>query len=411
MRILLQNSLFFPNVIGGAEVSTHVLGAELRRRGHRVDALATTGRRGSGRSLQSRPTADNLGVVLEAPSHGLYDLLGPQGVPGTASLPVRALHHLGAVRSQRWLRLCRQALDATNPHIVHTNTLVGMTPVIWQAAAERGIPVVHTLRDYHLLCPRTTLLRSTGRDCTSPPLPCRLLARWKLALTATVAVVTAPSRFVLERHLQAGGFPAARAEVVPNAAEEPPAQAPDRRERARVTGLYLGQLDRHKGVLELIAALQGILADGRDENLDFAFAGAGPCGPAVQEFCRRSGGRASWLGVVRGRRKQEALAQADFVVVPSIWQDNFPRALLDAFAWGLPVIASRRGGIPEVVGDGVQGLLIEPCARDLAAALRLYARDPRLRLTHGEAARRRAADFTLSAQADRFEQIYASLLA
>ncbi|RKZ19919.1 hypothetical protein DRQ50_01130, partial [bacterium] len=181
MKILVQNSIFFPNVIGGAEISSHLLALQLAQRGWQVDALATSGRRDGPAGLSTRPLGDTGGQVFEATSAGFYDLYrdgGPAPAPG---ILIRGLHHFAAVHSPRWLKLAREALDRTRPDLLHTNTIVGMTPVVWQAARERNIPVVHTLRDYHLLCPRTTLLRSNGAECENKPLPCAVLARLKLA--------------------------------------------------------------------------------------------------------------------------------------------------------------------------------------------------------------------------------------
>jgi len=190
---------------------------ELRQRGLAVDAVATTGQRGSARSFSTRPTADDLGTVFEAPSHGFCDIYEKDGLPPQSGILTRGLHHFASISSSRWRSIFLDILNQSQPDIVHTNTIVGMTPTIWDAAHSRGIPVVHTLRDYHLLCPRTTLLHSDNTDCETPPIACRILAALKIRQTHKVAVVTAPSRFVLDRHLKAGGFNQADDQVVPNA--------------------------------------------------------------------------------------------------------------------------------------------------------------------------------------------------
>jgi glycosyltransferase involved in cell wall biosynthesis len=409
VRVLIQNSIFHPNVIGGAEISSYLLAEQLAARGWQVDALATSGRRDGAPGLVDRPLGDTGGRVYEAPSGGLYDLYrdgGPAPAPG---LLIRGLHHFAAVHSPRWGRLAGEVLDRLRPDLLHTNTIVGMTPAVWQAARARGIPVVHTLRDYHLLCARTTLLRSSGAECTTMPLPCAVLKRLKLARTGGLQVVTAPSRFVLQRHLDAGGFPGARAEVVPNACEEIPIDPPTRTAADPPRGLYLGHLDAHKGVDRLLEALDELFADPAVSALEFDLAGAGPRAGEVAAFCASHAGRARFHGVVRDRAKSDLLRRAAWVMVPSVWKDNFPRTMLDAFAWGLPVIGGRRGGIPEVVRDDREGQIVEPSAAELAAAMRRYLDDPALRLRHGVSARERATDYTLERQVDLFEAIYRTL--
>ena len=411
MKILLQNSIFYPNVIGGAELATHLLGAELRRRGWTVDAVATTGRRGGQRDLSERPTADGLGRVYEAASHGLCDIYDRDGVPPQSSLPVRGLHHFAGVASRRWHRLFLDVLEQAEPDVVHTNTIVGMTPSIWSAAARHGIPVVHTLHDYHLLCPRTTLLRSNNTDCLTPPLPCRLLAALKRPQTRHVDVVTAPSRFVLDRHLSTGCFARARSEVVPNACEYVPPDLPQRSIDGPLHGLFLGQLAEHKGVNLLLDVLDRLFSDPACAQLHFDFAGTGPVETAVADFCRAHAERCRWHGVVKGQDKFDLLRSAAFLVVPSIWNDNFPLSILDGFSWGLPVIGSDRGGIPEVIRHDRDGRIVVPETDALAAAVRAYLAEPALLLEHGRSAREHALGLTLERQVERFEAIYQAAIA
>lgn len=411
MKVLLQNSLFYPNVIGGAEIAVHIIGAELRRRGLQVDGLATTGLKGRDRGWRTRPTDDSLGTIYEAPFHGLTDLYRDGALAPQPGLLVRGLHHFTQVRSPRWKKLMAGILAESRPDVVHTNTILGMTSSIWEAARQQGIPVLHTLHDYQLLCPRTTLMRSDHSNCVDAPLPCRVLARLKLSATDQVDLVTAPSRYVLERHRQAGGFPGVRAEVVANACEYLPPRVPERAADGPVRGLFLGQVSRHKGVPMLLEALAELFADEGLHDLEFTFAGQGSCVDEVRAFCARHPRRCRYLGVVKGEEKFELLRRSSFQVVPSLWNDNFPLSILDGFSFGLPVIGTNLGGIPEVIGDGREGLVIAPEAPALAAAMASYVRDPQMRLQHGRAARRKGEGYTLERQVDTYVALYGDLLA
>jgi glycosyltransferase involved in cell wall biosynthesis len=346
-------------------------------------------------------------MVYEAPGTGLVDLYVDGAPPAAPNILVRAIHHFSQIRSLRWEQIAHEVFDRVKPEVLHTNTIVGSTGSIWRAAKERRIPVVHTLRDYFLLCPRTTLQRSDGSYCQNEPLPCRILKSGKLPATECVDAVTAPSNFVLQRHLNEGAFPNASAEVVPNACEGIVDDLPDRTGSGVLRGLYLGQLDHHKGVGLLLEALGELFAE--DAALEFDFGGVGPMEDELRRFCERSGGRARYHGMVSGEAKARLLRDAHFVTVPSVWNDNFPRTMLDAFSNGLPVIGTRRGGIPEVVRDGRDGIVIEPVAAELAGAIRLYLGDPESRLLHGASGYERARDYTLDRQVSRFEELYRQL--
>lgn len=406
MKVLIANSIFFPNVIGGAEGAAHLLARRLSENGLAVDVLTTTGRRaGPAEEIRERTLEGVAGTVYEAPCCGLYDLLPVEG-QRPPSLPVRGAHHFLGVHSPRWARLCRRILTRSRPDIVHTHTIVGITPAIWGAARALGLPVVHTLHDYHLLCPRTTLLRSNNTVCERAPWPCRLLAHYKLAATRHVDVVTAPSRFVLERHLAAGGFPRARAVVVPNACSELPDAVPDRSGLELTQGLFLGQIDVHKGIPILLQALSKMLAGSLPDDFRFAFAGAGPLVQEVRAFCAANPTRCRYHGVVRGEAKAALLAASSFLVLPSIWHDNFPLVILEAFSNGLPVIGARRGGIPEIIDHEINGQVVSPEPTPLAEAMSVYATSSVVRQQHGEAALAKARQYSFERHIDSFVEIY-----
>jgi glycosyltransferase involved in cell wall biosynthesis len=96
--------------------------------------------------------------------------------------------------------------------------------------------------------------------------------------------------------------------------------------------------------------------------------------------------RIRFAGAYENSRVDELLSALDVVVVPSVWYENYPFVVLEAFRAGLPVVASRVGGLPEMVRDGVDGLLVEPgSAADLARALARLSEEDGLvaRLTGG----------------------------
>ncbi|MGV3720138.1 MAG: glycosyltransferase family 4 protein [Actinomycetota bacterium] len=189
--------------------------------------------------------------------------------------------------------------------------------------------------------------------------------------------------------------------VDPQAFSAPPGRAPER----PFTALFMGRLTEEKGLCVLLSAAEGLDAS---QNLCFQVAGDGPLRPKVIEHAGRSR-VLTYLGQVED--VASAYRGADLVVMPSL-SEGLPMTALECMASGLPLIASRIGGLPEVVVDRETGLLIPP--NDPAAlrnAICELAAD-RLRATRmGSAGRRRvAAEFTEERMLQQLAERYQSLL-
>jgi glycosyltransferase involved in cell wall biosynthesis len=255
----------------------------------------------------------------------------------------RIRNHAGDTISAPGRRLTA-VLERTRPELVHTSNLSGIGSGIWEAARRLGIPVVHTIHDYHLLCPRTTLTRRDGTPCEPSPLLCglrtRRLARWAGAVRQLIA----GSEHLLRAHN--GIFGAARQHLIrlPLApAAEGPVAAP--RTPPATLG-YIGALTATKGVELLLAAAPGLASHG----IAVQIAGEGPLRERVAES------EARYMGRVDGSAKADFLASCDLGVVPSLWEEPSgpPYVVREWQAAGRPVLSTRRGGLAEAApGPGV----------------------------------------------------------
>ena len=109
---------------------------------------------------------------------------------------------------------------------------------------------------------------------------------------------------------------------------------------------------------------------GLDDSARLLLAGAGEPDyeRGLRDRCAGVPGKVTFLGVVPPR---ELFEQIDVLAVPSLWREPFGRIVIEANAWGIPVVASRRGGLPEIVDDGVTGFLFDPDhEEELARTLR-----------------------------------------
>ena len=166
--------------------------------------------------------------------------------------------------------------------------------------------------------------------------------------------------------------------------------------------LYVGTLSRNKGVDVLLEAYRSIA--GAPELLL-----AGRADPDDQ-WSFPAGVR--WLGEVPHAKVLDLLRCARAAVVPSVWPDPCPTVVLEAMAAGRPVVAAASGGIPDLVQDGVTGIVVRPGdAAALAAAIERVLSDDEASGGLGLAGRDRARDFTASAVVERIERMYADAAA
>lgn len=214
----------------------------------------------------------------------------------------------------------------------------------------------------------------------------RRIVRAVLAKAALVLALSEAWRTTLQRI-----SPRARIEVLMNAVPLPPLDHRPAPTDHRPSLLFFGEIARHKGVLELARAFAQV-AD-QLPGLRLVYAGTGRAVAETRELTARLGlgERAEFTGWLESERKRAVLAGATIFVLPS-FVEGMPMALLEAMSWGLPVIATPVGGVPEIVTDEVDGLLVP--AGDvaaLAAAIARLMREPRLRERLGRAARETVA--------------------
>jgi glycosyltransferase involved in cell wall biosynthesis len=298
-------------------------------------------------------------------------------------LPRRACVPLGVVWSRRGYRLAAAAIRDFRPDVVHVhNTFPLLSPAVLWAARRSGAAVVQTLHNFRLLCPAGSLFHD-GRVCerclgrSQLPALVHGCYRGSRAATAPLAlenelhrlagtwlrcvdVFVAPSRFARGKYVEAG-WPEARIVVKPNT-------APDVRAHAAAwhgSFAYVGRLGPEKGTDLLFDAWRTAFPDGgpglRVVGARAADAGAVAAGLRGVEF----------HGNVDRMRAVSLVAGARALIVPSRLYEVFPRVIVEAYALGVPVVATRVGPLPEIVEHGRTGLVVDPAGPDELAGLLL----------------------------------------
>ena len=264
-----------------------------------------------------------------------------------------------------------------------------MSPSILTPLARARVPIVQTMHDYKLLCPVYTF-RSKGevcerckgghywnavsRRCNADSLPLSLTSATEAAVHrglhsyGKVHVFHCPALFVMAKMLE-HGVPRDRLAFVPHfvdAASYAPAFG------GGGYALFAGRLSEEKGLFTLLEAHR--LTPG----LRLVIAGDGPLRAALEErVAGEQKERLTFAGHLTGDAYDRAWSEAACLVLPSEWYEVRPMVIHEAMARGKAVVATRLGTIPEIVEEGVTGLLVEPGAPyALGAALRALVDEP-----------------------------------
>jgi glycosyltransferase involved in cell wall biosynthesis len=357
MNILVVNNIYPPIMAGGAELIVAWLSEGLAAQGHQVTVVSTCGP-----EMVPYPVETRNGVtVIRFFPPNLYWNFDRQGQKPHR----RMLWHLRDAWNTAAARAFRVILNEATPDVVHTHLIDGFSAAIWRIARRAGVPVVHTAHDYHLLCPRAFLLTKDWRICQRPGVGCQLYRAWHLRTTRYVDLFVSPSRFLLQQH-QRARLAARRTALVRNGIPLPSPAARHGRDGVR-RFLLLSRLTVEKGVHVVLRALAALP---RELELELVIAGRGPLEQEVRQAAE-SDPRIDFVGYVTGVEKDALLASADCLLIPSLWYENAPVAVIEAAAYQLVVVGSRIGGLPELVDEGRTGFLFEPGdAYGLAAVMR-----------------------------------------
>lgn len=418
MRILHVVHQYPPDHLGGTEIYTQSLARHQAAAGHEVVVFC--------------PERANETAATPTVEDGVRVYRAGGGRRGRAGV------FLSTLASNRYNAAFDRVLTAERPQIVHVQHLMGLPATLVENLTAAGIPYVITLHDYWYGCANAQLLTNYDKTlCAGPDARFHNCGRCALAragvgglgfLTPTVAPLMARRNRLLRRvfagaavvlsstdfvrRAYAGmGFPVGLARVLPlgiDVDEGIAAARAARRQRAAGAPLrlgYVGGLSRQKGVHVLIAAVNKLPA----EAVTLSIYGDETAFPDYAASLRRAATRPGirFEGQVSHSALWPALAELDALVAPTLWYETFSIVAHEAFAAGLPVIASRIGVMPEVIRDGVDGLLFPPGDDEALGRLLLeLARQPeRLELLRHNI----QPAHTMAEHAARIDAIYAEI--
>ena len=355
MRILQVNKFHYSR--GGADKYYLSLIKNLEQNGHQVAAFSMY----HPKNIAS-PYAKYFVSRLSFNEGGLLDIL---------KTPGRMIYSLEAKRKFK-----RLIIDF-KPDIIHIHNIYHqISPSILHIAAKYKIPVVMHLHDYKLICPNYQLF-ANGKICEAClshnyfrcfTKKCFKGSRLKSALVAlemyihhsllkiyekNINTFIAPSNFMKQK-LIAAGWPGNKIKIVINPfdAEMSIAKGEEVKQEEDYL-LYFGRLGEEKGLKILISA-----AALTKSHLKFV--GIGPMEDKLKKLAEELKVKADFLGFKNGPELKYIILRSKAIIIPSIWFENMSLSLLEALNLKKVVIASRIGGIPEIIKHGQNGFLFEP---------------------------------------------------
>jgi glycosyltransferase involved in cell wall biosynthesis len=319
-----------------------------------------------------------------------------------------------------------QLLARENPDVVHVhNTFVMISPSIYSACRDYGVPVVQTLQNYRLLCPGALFFRE-GKVCEE----CVEHGLWRGIRhgcyrdspmeTAGVAAMLA-----VHRHLKTyedlvdcgiaatefsrgkfveAGFREEKIVVKPNFVDPDPGE----RDEISDSVVFTGRLSQEKGLMTLLEAWESV------RKYPLRIIGDGPLRQRLESQAKQRGlSSITFCGRLSRAETIAAIKRARFQIVPSLWYEGFPMVIAEAFACGVPVVCSRLGGMQEIVEDHRTGLHFAPGdAQDLAQTAEWAWNHPKELLQMGRAARRKyESDYTAEKNYSLLMEIYEQTVA
>ncbi|AHX21202.1 glycosyltransferase family 4 protein [Bacillus bombysepticus] len=341
MKILIFNTLYYPNIIGGAEKSVQLLAEMLVSRGHEPIIVSTF-------------TDDKIDEVNGIKIYYLHhrNLYWSINSKDKKALQKVFWHGLD-VYNPRFSKEITNIILNEKPDVIHTNNITGFSTIPWIIAKKFNIPVVHTLRDFSLICSKSTMFKGSD-NCSGQCSECKVFSMYKKGLTNKqhVDYVVGNSHFMIQRHKELGFFQDTPSARIFNGTHIRKEGHKDKQLVGKLKFFYMGRIDYTKGIKLLLDVFTKV----QDAELILA-------GKVYEEEIEKNIEKNTYpknikfLGYIN---PNDILSEIDILIAPSLWNEPLPRVILEAYSYGKPAIGTDRGGIPECIINNKTGFIFNP---------------------------------------------------
>ena len=342
MKILLVNTFYYPNIVGGAEYSTKLLAEGLEKNGNQVSVFTVD------RALSKCEEENINGIKIYRGTGGKFNTLVRFTKKGSAFIKIRNKFRI--LKNSKIIDELEKVVIDFQPDVIHTNNIYGISPIIWKYANQKKIPCIHTIRDYWIVNPKNVMPKNKNI----------LLKKYQEHFekySDYVNIVTSPSKFTLENILKFKYFKNAESHVVFNSVDlnmEETKNYIEKRKRygsKKIKYLFVGSLFENKGIRNLLSAFEQI----KNEDISLTICGKGNLEELVKTAAQNDN-RITYKGMLEKDELKKVWLENDVLIVPSIWDEPFGRVVIEGNQYGLPVIGSNKGGIAEILDNTHSGV-------------------------------------------------------
>jgi glycosyltransferase involved in cell wall biosynthesis len=340
MRILFINVLYEPYIGGGAEITLKELVKGSQILGHKVKVLTFWDKNDKEEDMDGIP-------VYRAKIPNIYFPYGKQRQPFLK----RRLWHVLDIYNPLAKKIVLKQIREYKPDLVSIHNTQGWSCAIWDAVDEANVPAIQVLHDLYLLCPTNMFKNNTV--CKKQCLTCKLMRLPYKPKSNKLKAVVGTSNFILKKLLSYGYFRYVPIKKVIYNSRNLDTNIKKKIDPNYINFGFIGTLAPNKGIEVLLKAYHKI----KKSNYRLFIAGSGK---EDYEGYLKSTYKDKSIIFMGKVNPKDYFAKVDVTVVPSIWYEALGMIVIESFAFGIPVIGSNIGGIPEMISECINGVLFGP---------------------------------------------------
>lgn len=392
MKILLINSYYLPDYIGGAEKCCELTAEQLLKRGHEVIVFC----------LKHSTQKEYNGVNIYRCDAGKFDVDARMNNSGKFFTRLR--NKIIETNNKSISTQLIELLKEFKPDVAHCNNIYGLSSIVWKILHDYNVPIVQTIHDYWFF---------NGFSYKSNNSLFKMYHKYYYKKRSKfVKFAIAPSKTTIDVAIENKSFfKNADLSVIPNGivmdindVNEICDYKISNLKDDSLNLLFVGRLDENKGIINLIEAFLKL-----DKSFTLHICGQGPQKEEMLNLIKNKD-NIIYHGMLSQKDLYDVYKKVDVVVVPSIWNEPFGLVVIEAMINGCPVIGSQFGGIKEIIDYTNAGITINPNDEDDIIDKIIIMKSPETRLNYIKMIKERIYDYSIQKHIDRYEEMYKKCL-